>query len=114
MLKAKCIQKFRDKNNIIKGYRLQDERGNTMDVNPYQLKIAIKQGKIDITNLILTSDNRLIDKMESMFDNCSSLKPLDLSNFDTEKVTNMCEMFRDCTFLGHLDLTKFDTKDDIV
>ena len=61
MLQAACIQKFRDKNNQIYGYRIQDSTGATRDVKPEALKNAIKNKQIYITNLTLTSDNRLVD-----------------------------------------------------
>jgi len=65
MFQATCIQKFK-KNNKIYGYRLQDSQGNIKDVLSDQLKQAIKSGQITITNLVLTSDNRLIEsKAES-------------------------------------------------
>ena len=37
--------------------------------------------------------------MGNMFEECSSLKTLDLSNFDTSNVTNMRRMFSDCNAL---------------
>ena len=61
MLQAKCIEKMRDKNNLIIAYKIQDTQGNTKTVSPEQLKQAIKANQIDIINLKLTSDNRLID-----------------------------------------------------
>lgn len=61
MIQAKCIQKFRDRSNRIYGYRLQDINGSTQDVVPEQLKEAIKSGMIQVTNLVLTSDGRLVD-----------------------------------------------------
>ena len=64
MLTVTCIQKFRDKHNIIEGYRIQAPKGETKDVTSQSLKNAIIQGKIEVTNLTLTSDNRLIDKKE--------------------------------------------------
>lgn len=64
MITAKCIQKFRDKNNRICGYRLQDQQGYTKDVNSEQLKAAIAQKQIVITNLTLTIDGRLVDSKE--------------------------------------------------
>ena len=64
MLQATCIQKFRDKHNKIYGYRLRDTTGLIKDVEPEVLKIAIRDKQISITNLILTSDNRLVDKSE--------------------------------------------------
>jgi surface protein len=44
-----------------------------------------------------------------MFNNCSGLTSLNLSNFDTSKVTTMSEMFYSCRGLTSLDLSKFDT-----
>ena len=62
MLKVKCVQKFRDKNNVIIGYRIIDQNGNTKDVSSESLKQVIQQGRLEVINLTLTSDNRLIDK----------------------------------------------------
>ena len=44
-----------------------------------------------------------------MFEDMRSLTTLDLSNFDTSKVTDMREMFRDMYSLTTLDLSNFDT-----
>ena len=44
-----------------------------------------------------------------MFDLCSSLKYIDLSNFDTSKVTNMYMMFSDCSSLKSINLLNFNT-----
>ena len=38
-----------------------------------------------------------VTDMESMFSLCSSLKELNLSNFNTNKVTNMGSMFSGCS-----------------
>ena len=62
MIQALCLQKFRNKNNQIIGYRLQDRNGNTLDVKSEYLKQAIRNKQINILNLTLTSDNKLIDK----------------------------------------------------
>lgn len=64
MIQAKCIQKFRDKTGKIYGYRLQDLNGNTQDVQPENLKVAIRNKQIHIVNLTLTTDNRLVDTTE--------------------------------------------------
>lgn len=61
MIVCKCIQKFRDGHNKIYGYRLQDVDGNVQDVIPEKLKQAIVSKQIQVINLTLTSDNRLID-----------------------------------------------------
>ncbi len=45
----------------------------------------------------------------SMFGSCEVLKSLDLSNFDTSKVTDMSSMFYGCMYLTSLDVSNFDT-----
>lgn len=44
-----------------------------------------------------------------MFSDMRSLTSLDLSNFDTSKVTNMDQMFLDMSDLTSLDISNFDT-----
>lgn len=64
MIQAKCIQKFRDKTGKIYGYRLIDLNQQTQDVTPENLKKAIIDRQINVINLTLTSDNRLVDSSE--------------------------------------------------
>ena len=47
--------------------------------------------------------------MMGMFQHCSSLTSLDLSNFDTSNVTSFEVMFNACWSLTSLDLQSFDT-----
>ena len=47
--------------------------------------------------------------MSWMFYNCSSLKELNLNNFNTSNVTNMSWMFYDCRSLTELNLNNFNT-----
>ena len=47
--------------------------------------------------------------MNSLFNNCQKLTTLDLSNFDTSKVTEMKSMFQNCLLLTSLNLSNFDT-----
>ena len=44
-----------------------------------------------------------------MFWGCSSLKELNVTNFNTNKVTNMKGMFLGCSSLKELNLTNFNT-----
>lgn len=60
MVTCICIQKFRDKRGNIYGYRLKDSSGNIQDVTPDNLKCAISKGHICVTNLKLTSNNKLV------------------------------------------------------
>jgi surface protein len=47
--------------------------------------------------------------VDAMFTKCYALKELDLSNFNTSKVTNMYNMFQYCTSLTNLNISSFDT-----
>ena len=44
-----------------------------------------------------------------MFNGCSSLKELNLSNFNTNKVIDMSSMFSRCSSLKKLNLNNFNT-----
>ena len=47
--------------------------------------------------------------MGHMFSSCSSLKELNLSNFNTNKVINMKYMFKYCMNLETIDISTFKT-----
>ena len=47
--------------------------------------------------------------MSYMFNECSSLTNINLSNFNTNKVTDMSCMFRECSSLEELNLSNFNT-----
>ena len=55
------------------------------------------------------SNTSRVTNMSYMFDGCSGLKSLDLSNFDTSKVTSMDSMFQNCSSLESLDLSGWNT-----
>ena len=48
--------------------------------------------------------------MDHMFFRCESLTNIDLSNFNTENVTNMEYMFYKCKSLTNIDLSNFNTQ----
>ena len=63
-----------------------------------------------LTSLDLTNFNTAnVESMDYMFNGCSALKSLDLTNFNTAKVTVMGNMFNGCSALTSLDLTNFNT-----
>ena len=47
--------------------------------------------------------------MAYIFEGCSSLKQLNLSNFNTNNVTNMNCMFHKCSSLTDLNISNFNT-----
>ena len=61
-----------------------------------------------ITNIGYLNTSNVKD-MHCMFENCKSLKSINLSQFNTAYVTNMSGMFNGCTNLGSVDLSKFNT-----
>ena len=63
-----------------------------------------------LTSLDLSNfDTSNVTSMNSMFSRCQNLTSLDLSSFDTSNVTDMGVMFNICTSLTSLDLSNFDT-----
>lgn len=48
--------------------------------------------------------------MESFFNYCESLNSVNLSKFDTSKVTSMNYMFYNCRKLTSLNIASFDTQ----
>ena len=50
----------------------------------------------------------------SLFENCYSLKSLDLSNFTMLKAANLVSMFKNCYALTSVDLSNFDTSNLIL
>ena len=61
---------------------------------------------IDFGGYINTSK---VTNMGSMFNGCSNLVELDVSNWDTSKVTSMGNMFYTCKNLTALDVSNWDT-----
>jgi surface protein len=51
-----------------------------------------------------------VTDMSSMFNGCSGLTSLDVSNFKTNNVTSMSYMFRGCSGLTSLDVSDFNTE----
>ena len=64
-----------------------------------------------LTSLNLSNFNTAeVTNMSYMFHNCKVLTSLNLSNFNTEKVTDMQGMFWECWDLTSLDLSNFNTE----
>ena len=107
MLKAKCIEKIRDKNNHIIGYTIIGDDKKPIPVKSEKLKEVIRSGQIEITNLTLTSDNRLIDKksVTSSKLRTTSSKPVNTSSKQNINIENL---IRKAKSMGY-SLNTFDT-----
>ena len=71
----------------------------------YMFKYCSSLTTLDLSNF----NTSKVTHIESMFSSCRSLANLDLSNFDTSNVTNMNGMFNGCSSLTTLDLSNFNT-----
>lgn len=58
-LKVEIIKKIH-KNRKLVGYKVRDEKGNEMDIDKDAVKDAIKSGKVEVTNMTVTSDGRIL------------------------------------------------------
>ena len=91
-----------------------DSNGNwVFNVGPYSSVTdmdSMFDGCTSLTSLDVSNLNTSnVTDMDGMFNGCSKLTSLDLSNFNTSKVTNMDGMFQSCTKLTSLDLSGWNT-----
>ena len=61
---------------------------------------------IDLSNF----NTQNVTNMRSLFDGCNSLSSINLSNFNTQNVTDMGFMFYDCNSLSSINLSIFNTQ----
>lgn len=61
MLILTCVNKLRDNRGKVLRYELVEPNGTMHLLNPGELKFYIKSGEYMVTNLHLTSNNRLVD-----------------------------------------------------
>ena len=96
---------FGNKGNIKTIKKLKE-----LDTSKVTDMYSLFNGCSSLTSLDLSNfDTSNVTDMQYMFSGCSSLTSLDLSNFDTSKVTTMNRLFNDCSSLTSLDLSNFDT-----
>ena len=67
------------------------------------------QGCSNIISIDLSNIDINCEKMDSMFEGCSKLETINLKNVQTSNVKNMSYMFSGCNNFKSLDLTNFDT-----
>lgn len=81
---------------------------DTSDVSnmSYMFNLCSTLPNIDVSNF----DTSNVTNMDSMFSACTKLTSLSLSNFDTSHVTSMSSMFDNCISLVSVDISSFNTK----
>ena len=75
----------------------------------YRMFETFKGTELDLTNF----DTNNITNTSFMFNKCYNLKHLNLSNFNTNNVRDMSYMFNELKSLEHLNLSSFDTSNVI-
>ena len=110
-----------DKVDIIKTYRIQYKYFKSHGEGNYDFKIIFKnnisnlkrlfEDCSDLISLDLSNfDTSNVTDMELMFNECIKLKTINgLNKLNTSQVTNMGGMFQKCFKIEYLDLTNFDT-----
>ena len=95
------IIKYINKNEIIFEYIYLNEEKIKFEWN-HKFE---KEGKYNFKII----SKQLLDDMSYMFNQCSSLTSLNISNFNTNNVQNMFFMFGECSALNFLNLSNFNT-----
>ena len=72
----------------------------------YMFQYCSRLTSLDITNFNTAN----VTDMSYMFHSCTKLKSLDVTNFNTAKVKNMIRMFSNCQALTSLNVTNFNTE----
>lgn len=110
MIQVRCIKKYRDKSGRIYGYRLADMDGRVQDVDAEDLKEAIENNLVIVSNLTLTSDRRLIDKKETILQDKKIFK-----NVPTQKIDGGKYIEKICAYLGfRFDVQRVKSVDGVI
>lgn len=87
---ATCVEKIHKGNKII-GYKLKSNTGELMSVKAENLRTAMSNNVIYITNLRLTSNNRIIDRNSDILQH----KPNDKAS-DIEQMVDFRQFYQMC------------------
>lgn len=82
MLKLKAVKQWYDQHGKALGYTLCDEFGNLKDVSNAQIKHAMKSGQVNIVNLKITADNKLIKRDVDIYDSLDTKINVTVSYYD--------------------------------
>ena len=66
MIKCRCSYKHRNSTDRILWYQIEMLDGTHYNVSPEELKEKIRNKEIEVVNLTLTSDNRLVNSTDNM------------------------------------------------
>ena len=92
MLKLKAVGKLYDRYGRVDGYILSDEFDNLRKVYNNDIKDAIKSGKVNVINLMITKDNRLIKKEDNVDHNINKANVI-LKSYPYTNEANMIALY---------------------
>ena len=117
--KTRILNSFESWNNINKVTTETFKYKNAYEIK-YNIEIQINDNivpfsyfyefKIPGKYIIKYIFKNLLTKTVCLFADCTLLKKVDLSNFNTEKVTNMNSMFNGCKLLNEINLANINTQ----
>ena len=103
---------YYEKGGEIKSFLFNDGNVDNPNVPNYTISgkpVSYRCSKVTSKVGFKDFDTSAVTNMSYMFNSCSNLTTLDLSNFNTSAVTNMSSMFFNCRNLTTLDLSNFNT-----
>lgn len=99
-----------DSDKIISVDKSEEPRQVTITCKDVTIMCSMFEDCSNLTSLDVSNFNTSnVKDMTLMFYGCSSLTSLDLSSFDTSNTTEMIKMFESCSKLISVDLSNFDT-----
>ena len=104
---AKCKMEFGNTLNLEKGkYKIKALINDVIKDCNCLFKDCSNLISIDLSSF----DTKKVTNMSDMFSGCENLKSINLSHFNTENVTNMSYMFEKCKNLKEINLSSFNTE----
>lgn len=100
---------------VTNGYPFSYAYAEDVDMPLYSPKFFTFQGYLgsdlsyEVANISTVNMTSFLNNSFGLFNSCSGLKSLDLSNWDTSNVTNMQSTFSNCSKLASLDVSGWDT-----
>ena len=108
IISAKIILKEENKTIELKdliNIKFEDDCDIIINDIPFSEKMTLKK-----ENNIIYKFKKNYSDLSEMFRDCSLLTSIDLTNYNTDNVTNMFNMFSGCSSLASIDLSNFNTK----
>ena len=105
ILPKRCVDYFNGCQNLIEIKNLKNLCMDECTNTSHMFQSCSRLTELDVSNF----DTSNVTNLSWMFYGCSGLTELDVSNFNTANVTNMGAMFQNCSSITKLDVSNFNT-----